>query len=130
MTNKCFFVGLFFFFFLGAFHAAAYTCNDNDLKAYYESCIDKRIGSCEKKALMWDSKFKNVNYYAIISMFKATYFKEYKHSLIEVMCANSIGKKQYKVDHFLNEQFHIAFKSSTAKDYMAASVRGVTDNSI
>ena len=110
--------GICLIFIFCAFLVSAHLYKDHDLKSYYENCIDKRIKGCEKRALWWDSKFRSINCCAIISMIKATYFRENKRWLIKVMYENEIGNKQYKVDQFLNDKFFEAFKSSAVKNYM------------
>jgi hypothetical protein len=120
--NKIFLsAGLCLVFLLGVFHVSAHSGNDNDLKAYYENCIDNRIKCCNCKALRWDSKSKKISCCAMIAMLKAAYFRENKNLLIEEMNAKNIGKKQYKVDHYLNEKFFKVYRSSALKGYMTVS---------
>jgi len=119
MNKKGLFAGLCLVFIFCTFLVISHLGNDQDLKSYYESCIDKRIKCCEKRALLWDSKFRNINCCAIISMIKATYFRENKRMLIKAMYDKKIGTKQYKVDYFLNQNFFEVFKSSAVKNYMS-----------
>ena len=118
MNKKGLLAGLCLVFIFCAFLVITHLNNDNNLKSYYESRIDKRIKGCEKKALLWESKLRNINCCAIISMIKATYFRKNKRKLIKAMYDKNIGTKQYKVDYFLNQSFYEAFKSSAVKSYM------------
>ena len=78
----------------------------NQSRIYYEKHINKYISRCQTKvALLKRLKFKNIQKIVITAQHKAAFLSENKDRLIDEMTAKNIGRKQYKVNLYLNKRF-------------------------
>ena len=79
---------------------------DNLLKRY-ETGIVKKIEKCECQAeLLHTSKSRTLRNYADVQVKKAQFFDNEREMLIEAMIKMQLEPKQYKIEHFLDQQFY------------------------
>ena len=82
-----------------------------DLIKVYESCIVKKIEKCESQAdLLYTSWSVTLRQYAELQDKKAQFFHLEKDALINLMIQNRLEPKQYKMEHFLEDQFYKSFE--------------------
>ncbi len=73
----------------------------------YESCIVKKIEKCESLAeLLYTSNSVTLRRYADLQIEKAHFFDLQREMLINTMIQRQLEPKRYKIEHFLEEQFH------------------------
>ena len=73
----------------------------------YESCIVKKIQKCESLAdLLHTSRSVTLRNYAIVQDQKAQFLDTQRQRLIEAMIQVQLEPKQYKIEHFLDQQFY------------------------
>ncbi len=77
-----------------------------DTKAKLEALVDEYIACCEAKSALRSSRSENIRHSAIRSCKIASYCKNSKEELVEVMLRNKIEPKAYKVRYFLNGRFN------------------------
>jgi hypothetical protein len=78
-----------------------------DLAKFYESCIVKTIERCESLAESIEtSSSVTLRQYAEFHDKKADFLDAEKDMLINMMIQNRIEPKQYKIEHFLEDQFY------------------------
>lgn len=91
---------------IGATHAAAQSVSKDQLVKYYESCITKKISTCNAKTVLKTSRSVNLRRKADLSARQVTFFITNKNMLINEMVDQEIGQKHYKVDYYLNKRFN------------------------
>lgn len=85
---------------------------------FYGNYINKYISRCQIKAAILKSlKFKNIQKIVSLAQQKAAFFSENKNQLINEMIAKNIGKKNYKIELYLNKRFN----ETTQEDNIAQS---------
>lgn len=73
----------------------------------YERCIVKKIEKCESLAdLLYTSRSVTLRNYAIVQDQKAQFLDTQRKMLIDAMIRIQLDPKQYKIEHFLDEQFY------------------------
>lgn len=73
----------------------------------YESCIIKKIQKCESIAdMLHTSRSVTLQNYASVQDQKAQFLDIHRETLIEAMIQLQLEPKQYKIEHFLDEQFY------------------------
>ncbi|MGD8990726.1 MAG: hypothetical protein PVI00_04645 [Desulfobacterales bacterium] len=73
----------------------------------YESCIVKKIEKCELLAeILYTSKSITLRNYATVQDQKAQFFDFERQKLIDAMIQIQLEPKQYKIEHFLDQQFY------------------------
>ncbi len=92
---------------IGVLHPTGVTGQKEDLTKVYESCIIKKIEKCESQAdLLHISGSVTLRQYAELQDKKAQFYYLEKEALINLMIQNRLEPKQYKMEHFLEEQFY------------------------
>jgi hypothetical protein len=92
---------------IGVQHPAGIAGEKKDLVKAYESCIVKKIVRCESQVdLLQTSRSPTLRKYAELQDKKAQFLNAEKEMLIDLMIQNRLEPKQYKVDHFLEDQFY------------------------
>ena len=73
----------------------------------YESCIVKKIEKCESLIeMLQTSRSVTLRNYAIVQDQKAQFLDVQRDVLIDAMIRMQLEPKQYKIDHFLNQEFY------------------------
>lgn len=73
----------------------------------YESCIVKKIEKCESLVeMLQTSRSVTLRNYAIVYDQKAQFLDAQRELLINTMIHMQLEPKQYKIDHFLDQQFY------------------------
>lgn len=73
----------------------------------YESCIVQKIRKCESMAdMLYTSRSVTLRNYAIVQDQKAQFLDAQRETLIDAMIQLQLEPKQYKIEHFLEEQFY------------------------
>jgi hypothetical protein len=90
----------------GATQIAAKSQSHDDLKNFYEACIEEKIVRCQSKSEMEGSRSKNLRLDAAIAAEKARFLSLNRNMLVEEMIDRKIGQRVYKIDVFLNEKFY------------------------
>ena len=80
--------------------------NPQSLRAYYQAAIDQEIQSCLSKQSLQDSRSIELQRKGHLEASKAQFLTANRDLLVAAMVKNSVGRKPYKVQHFLNDQFH------------------------
>ena len=107
LTGLMIFVGAL----IGVLHPTEVTGQKEDLIRVYENCIIKKIEKCESKAdLLHASGSVTLRQYADLQDKKAQFFYLEKEMLINLMIQNRLEPKQYKMEHFLENQFYRSFE--------------------
>ena len=109
MNAKAFFMILIIFVcaLIGLQHPTGVAGEKEDLTKLYESCIIKKIEKCESKAeFLETSRSVTLRRYAALQDEKAQFFSAEKEMLINLMIQNRVKPKQYKMEHFLEDQFY------------------------
>ena len=78
----------------------------NQYRAELEAIVDNYIGAFEAGAGLIESKNKSVREGAVLSYLKATFFRLWKHSLLDELMANKVVAEPYKVQCFLDSRFN------------------------
>ena len=92
---------------IGVQHPDGIAGEKEDLAKLYESCIVKKIVRCESQAnLLQTSRSPTLRKYAALQDKKAVFFNAEKEMLINLMIQNRLEPKQYKVNHFMEDQFY------------------------
>ena len=92
---------------IGVLHPTGVTGQKEDLIKVYENCIIKKIEKCESQAdLLHISGSVTLRQYAELQDKKAQFYYLEKEALINLMIQNRLEPKQYKMEHFLEEQFY------------------------
>ena len=103
LTGLMIFVGAL----IGVIYPTGVVGQREDLTKVYESCIIKKIEKCESHAdLLHTSRSVTLRQYAELQDKKAQFFYLEKEKLINLMIQNRLEPKQYKMEHFLEEQFY------------------------
>ncbi len=113
MQAKVLLTGLMIFFgaLIGVLHPTGVPGQKEDLIKVYESCIVKKIEKCESQAdLLYTSWSVTLRQYAELQDKKAQFFHLEKDALINLMIQNRLEPKQYKMEHFLEDQFYKSFE--------------------
>jgi len=96
---------------IGVLHPTGAAGQKEDLTKVYESCIIKKIEKCESQAdSLHTSRSVTLRQYAELQEKKAQFFYLEKDVLINLMIQNRLEPKQYKMEHFLEEQFYRSFE--------------------
>lgn len=92
---------------IGVQHPTGVAGEKEDLTKLYESCIVRKIEKCESQAdLLQTSRSLTLRRYAALKDKKAQFFSAEKEMLINLMIQNRVKPKQYKMEHFLENQFY------------------------
>ena len=103
LTGLMIFVGAL----IGVLHPTGVAGQREDLIKVYESCIVKKIEKCESQSdLLYTSWSVTLRQYAELQEKKAEFFYLEKETLINLMIQNRLEPKQYKMEHFLEDQFY------------------------
>jgi hypothetical protein len=103
LTGLIIFVGAL----IGVLYPTGVAGQREDLTKVYESCIIKKIEKCESQAdFLHTSRSVTLRQYAELQDKKAEFFYLEKETLINLMIQNRLEPKQYKMEHFLEEQFY------------------------
>ena len=103
VTGLMIFVGAL----IGVLHPTGAAGQKEDLTKVYENCIVKKIEKCESQAdLLYTSWSVTLRQYAALQDKKAQFFYLEKETLINLMIQNRLEPKQYKIEHFLKDQFY------------------------
>ncbi len=77
------------------------------LAQFYESCIVKKIEKCESQAeMLYTSRSVTLQNFAELEAQKAQFFDTEREMLINTMIQRRLDLKEYKIDHFLENQFY------------------------
>ena len=107
LTGLMIFVGAL----IGVLHPTGVAGQKEDLIKMYENCIVKKIEKCESKAdLLHASGSVTLRQYGELQDKKAQFFYLEKETLINLMIQNRLEPKQYKMEHFLENQFYRSFE--------------------
>ena len=107
LTGLMIFVGAL----IGGLHPTEVAGQKEDLTKVYENCIVKKIEKCESQAdLLHTSGSVTLRQYAELQDKKAQFFYLEKETLINLMIQNRLEPKQYKMEHFLENQFYRSFE--------------------
>lgn len=91
---------------IGLHYPAGIAGEKKDLAKVYESCIVRKIAKCESQAdLLHTSRSVTLRNYADLQTKKAQFLDAEKEILINQMIQKQLEPKQYKIEHFLDEQF-------------------------
>ena len=73
----------------------------------YESCLVNKIEKCEALAeMLHTTRSATLLKYAMVHDQKAQFFDAEREMLIDAMSQMQLEPKQYKIEHFLDEQFY------------------------
>ena len=109
MNGKLWIMGLMVFVcgLIGVWHPAGIAGEKENLAKLYERCIVKTIVRCESQVeLLETSRSPTLRKYAELQDKKAQFYDAEKEMLIDLMIQNRLEPKQYKVDHFMEDQFY------------------------
>lgn len=92
---------------IGAQQPTGIADQKEDLSRFYEKCIVISIEKAESRAeLLETSRSVTLRQYADLQDRKAYFFDTEKDMLINLMIQNRVEPKQYKIEHFLEDQFY------------------------
>ena len=80
--------------------------SQQSLTDYYQAAIDQEIKSCLNKQSLQDSRSVELQRKGHREASKAQFLTANREQLVAVMVQKNLGRKSYKVQHFLNDQFH------------------------
>jgi len=83
----------------------------DDYRAALEVIVDEYIASCEAKSVMLESGSEKIRKAAMLACLKATFCRNCKVRLIDVLVANGVTPKPHAVQAFLNDQFNDLIRS-------------------
>lgn len=95
---------------IGAISVAVQASKNEQLRTYYKEYISKCISKNHSKASLQTSKSKNLRSCGIISKQKAIFLTDNLDMLVNELINNEIGKKPYKIDHYLNHRFYATYQ--------------------
>jgi hypothetical protein len=73
----------------------------------YESCLVKKIEKCESLAeMLHTTRSATLRKYAMVQDQKALFLDAEREMLIHAMIQMQLEPKQYKIEHYLDEQFY------------------------
>ena len=82
---------------------------NEQLKKYYKDYISKCISKNQSKAGLQASRSANLRSCGALSKQKVIFLTNNQNMLVDEMIKNNVGKKPYKIDHYLNQKFHKAY---------------------
>ena len=90
------------------FYAPAFGGDDSAaaLSHYYQAAIDHEISSCLEKKSLQNSRSGQLQRKGHLEASKAQFLMANRDHLVDAMMRSDIGRKPYKIQRFLNEQFH------------------------
>jgi hypothetical protein len=94
----------------GASPISAHSQSNEKLQKFYETCIAKKIAKCQSKTMLQTSKSENLQLTAEKAASQARFLSLNKEMLVNEMMEKDIGRKPYKIEHYLNSRFHEVFK--------------------
>ena len=94
------------FIFAGVIPATGQGSENEQLKAYYKNYILKCISKNQSKTNLQYSKSANLRSCGALSKQKVIFLTNNQNMLVNEMIKNQVGKKPYKIEHYLNKRFH------------------------
>jgi hypothetical protein len=98
------------FIFMGALSATGKGGQNEQLKEYYKDYIAKCISKNQSKAGLQASKSANLRSCGVLSQKKVIFLTNNQNMLVNEMIEKQVGKKPYKIEHYLNERFFQAYR--------------------
>ena len=80
--------------------------SNDQLKDFYNTCLEKKITSCQSKTVLSNSKSANLRKQSIISAEQVIFYSSNKDTLVNEMIELGIGRKLYKVDYYLIKRYY------------------------
>jgi hypothetical protein len=92
---------------IGGLLSTGIAVDKRDPVKIYESCIVKKIEKCESLAeMLQTSGSLTLRNYALVQDQKALFLDAEREMLIDAMIQIQLEPKQYKIEHFLEQQFY------------------------
>ena len=90
------------------YHGAALGGDDSTatLSNYYQAAIDQEINSCLEKKSLQNSRSDQLQRKGHLEASKARFLMTNRDHLVDVMLRSDLEPKPYKIQRFLNDQFH------------------------
>lgn len=76
------------------------------LSDYYRAAIDHEIESCLEKTSLQNSRSDQLQRKGHLEASKARFLMTHRDHLVDEMVESDIERKPYKIQRYLNEQFH------------------------
>ena len=76
------------------------------LTAFYQAAIDMEIASCLNKQSLQDSRSIELQRKGHHEASKAQFLMTHRDRLIKDMLSSDLGRKDYKIQRFMNDRFH------------------------
>lgn len=95
---------------IGALPATVQGGEKEQLRTYYKNYIVKCISKNQSKSNLQSSKSANLRSCGALSKQKAIFLTNNQNTLVNEMIKNQVGKKPYKIDHYLNKRFHETYQ--------------------
>ena len=96
--------------FIGAIPATGQESENEQLKKYYKNFILKCISKNQSKTSLQSSKSANLRSRGALSKQKVIFLTNNQNMLVNEMIKNQIGKKHYKIEHYINKRFHETYR--------------------
>ena len=99
---------------IGYGHTSAESQSNEGLQKFYQNYLSDKINKTQSKTYLINSKSENLRLVASMAEKEASFLALNRDELVGEMMKEDLGKKSYKIEHFLNGRF-IDFHNCTLR---------------